>query len=90
MSYFAGWIFYALGAGSVFILRAKDPDAVRPYRVPGYPWVPILFIIVATWFVINTIVAQTADSMVGLLLLAAGIPFYLFWNNQNMKALNAE
>jgi basic amino acid/polyamine antiporter, APA family len=87
---FAGWIFYALGAGSVFILRVKQPDAERPYRVPGYPWVPILFIIVATWFVINTIVHQTADSVVGLLLLAAGIPFYLLWNSQNMKAAAAK
>jgi APA family basic amino acid/polyamine antiporter len=87
---FAGWIFYALGAGSVFILRAKTPDAPRPYRVPGYPWVPIVFIIVATWFVVNTIVAQTADSVVGLLLLAAGVPFYLYWNNQNMKAVASE
>jgi basic amino acid/polyamine antiporter, APA family len=83
---FAGWIFYALGAGSVFILRAKQPNAERPYRVPGYPWVPILFIIVATWFVLNTIVAQTSDSLVGLLLLAAGIPFYLLWDSQNRKA----
>ena len=86
---FAGWIFYALGAGSVFILRAKQPNVERPYRVPGYPWVPIVFIIVATWFVLNTIVAQTSDSLVGLLLLAAGIPFYLLWNSQNMKAKEA-
>ena len=70
--------------------RAKQPNTVRPYRVPGYPWVPIVFIIVATWVVINTIVAQTADSVVGLLLLAAGIPFYLYWNKQNMKAITAE
>ncbi|MFA6541514.1 MAG: amino acid permease [Bacteroidota bacterium] len=83
---FAGWIFYALGAFAVFILRAKQPDAHRAYKVPLYPVVPIVFILVATWFVINTIVQQTADSMVGLLLVAAGIPFYLYWQRQMKKA----
>lgn len=83
---FAGWIFYALGAGAVFILRKKQPQAHRAYKVPLYPIVPILFIIVATWFVVNTIVEQTADSMVGLLLLVAGVPFYLYWQKQMKKA----
>lgn len=83
---FAGWIFYALGAVAVFILRKKQPDVQRPYKVPFYPVIPILFIVVATWFVINTIVEQTADSMVGLLLLVAGIPFYLYWQKQ-MKSV---
>jgi len=79
---FAGWIFYALGAFAVFILRKKMPDTPRPYRVPGYPYIPIAFIVVATWFVYNTIVEQTADSMVGLFLLLAGIPFYLYWRKE--------
>lgn len=83
---FAGWIFYALGAAAVFILRVKQPNAVRAYTVPFYPVIPILFIAVATWFVYNTIVQQTADSMVGLLLLIAGIPFYLYWQKQMTKA----
>ena len=83
---FAGWIFYALGAGAVFILRIRQPNAERPYKVPGYPFVPIIFIVVATWFVINTIVQQTADSIVGLLLVLAGIPFYLYWKKQMLSA----
>ena len=76
---FAGWIFFALGAAGVFILRRKIPAASRAFRVPGYPYVPLAFIIVATWFVGNTLVEQTADSLVGLLLLLLGIPFYLYW-----------
>ncbi len=79
---FASWIFYALGAAGIFIMRKKMPNANRAYRVPGYPVVPILFVIVATWFVFNTIVEQTADSMVGLLLLVAGLPFYLYWERK--------
>ena len=79
---FAGWIFYALGAAGVFILRKKMPNAVGSYRVPGYPVVPLLFVGFATWFVANTLIEQTADSMVGLLLLLGGVPFYLFWKRQ--------
>ena len=82
---FAGWIFFALGAAAIFILRRKMPDANRAFRVPGYPFVSIAFIIVATWFVINTILVQTADSLVGLLLLVVGIPFYLYWKGHMDK-----
>lgn len=83
---FAGWIFYALGAAGVFILRHKFPRTDRPYSVPGYPWVPILFVGVATWFVVNTLINQTADSMVGLLLLVAGVPFYLYWKRTVLRS----
>jgi APA family basic amino acid/polyamine antiporter len=79
---FASWIFYALGAAGIFIMRRKIPNANRAYRVPGYPIVPILFVVVATWFVVNTVINQTADSMVGLLLLVAGIPFYMYWERK--------
>ena len=44
---FVGWIFYALGAACVFVLRRTQPDAERPFRVPGYPWTPLLFIVAA-------------------------------------------
>jgi APA family basic amino acid/polyamine antiporter len=76
---FAGWIFYALGAAGVFLLRKKTPNAERSYSVPGYPVVPSLFILVATWFVLNTLVQQTADSIVGLVLLLLGVPVYLYY-----------
>jgi len=76
---FAGWIFYALGAAGIFIMRKKVGGPGRTFRVPGYPVVPILFVIVATWFVVNTLIQQTADSLFGLLLLALGLPFFLYW-----------
>ena len=79
---FAGWIFFALGAVGIFIKRKKMPDARGGYRVPLYPIVPLMFIVVATWFVVNTIVQQTADSMVGVLLLVAGLPFYYYWQKK--------
>jgi APA family basic amino acid/polyamine antiporter len=76
---FAGWIFYALGAAGIFLMRKKMPDAQPAYRVPLYPIIPILFVIVATWFVFNTVVEQTDDSLVGFLLLLTALPFYYYW-----------
>ena len=76
---FASWIFYALGAAGIFLMRRKMHERKAGYQVPFYPVVPLLFVGVATWFVVNTFVHQTADSVVGVLLLLLGIPFYLYW-----------
>jgi APA family basic amino acid/polyamine antiporter len=84
---FAGWIFYALGGIGIFILRKKFPHSQRSYHVPGYPVVPILFIVVATWFVINTLIEQTADSLVGMMLVLAGLPFYWYWKRQVQESV---
>ncbi len=87
---FAAWIFYTLGAVGVFILRKKFPNARRAYRTPGYPIVPAIFVIVATLFVLNTLVEQTADSLVGLLLVLVGVPFYLYWKRQVQAQVRRE
>jgi APA family basic amino acid/polyamine antiporter len=79
---FVGWIFYALGAAAVIVLRRKRPDAPRPYRVPGYPWTPLLFVAAAVALVINTIVAQPRVAAIGLLVVFSGAPAYLFWRRQ--------
>src|SRR6185436_10518055 len=42
---FVGWIFYAAGAYGVFVLRRKEPNTPRPYKVPGYPYVPVIFVL---------------------------------------------
>lgn len=76
---FIGWIFYALAAGSVFVYRRRQPHAVRPYRVPGYPLTPLLFIFVAAALVVNTIAAQPARAALGLGIVFAGLPAYLLW-----------
>jgi APA family basic amino acid/polyamine antiporter len=52
---FVSWIFYGLGAYGLFVLRRKDPQAPRPYKVPGYPWIPWLFIVSAAIFLAFTI-----------------------------------
>jgi basic amino acid/polyamine antiporter, APA family len=76
---FVGWIFYALAAASVFVYRRRMPDAVRPYRVPGYPLTPLLFIAAAAALVVNTMVTQPARAAVGLGIALLGAPAYLAW-----------
>lgn len=83
---FASWLFYALGTFGIFVLRRKRPDAHRPYRTVGYPYVPLAFVIVAVWFVFNTIVTDPRDSLIGLGLVTLGVPAYLYWKGEQKRA----
>jgi APA family basic amino acid/polyamine antiporter len=76
---FALWIFFALVGSSLFVLRRKLPAAPRRYRTPGYPVVPILFVLVAVWLVINSLTAYPVESAAGLFLIALGLPFFFFF-----------
>jgi APA family basic amino acid/polyamine antiporter len=76
---FALWIFFALVGSSLFVLRRKLPAAPRRYRTPGYPVVPILFVLVAIWLVFNSVKAYPIESAAGLLLIALGLPFYMYF-----------
>jgi APA family basic amino acid/polyamine antiporter len=79
---FVAWILYALAAGSVIMLRRKRPDAPRPFRVPGYPFTPLLFILAAAALVINTIIAQPRVASIGLAIVLAGAPAYWYWKRR--------
>ncbi len=76
---FTGWIFYALGAAAVFVYRRREPDTLRPYRVPGYPFTPLLFLVAAGALVLNTIAAEPLRALVGAGLVVTGIPAYVIW-----------
>ena len=76
---FAVWLFTALVGSSLFVLRRKLPAAPRRYRAIGYPVVPALFVIVAAWLVLNSLSATPIESAAGLVLIAVGLPFYLFF-----------
>ena len=83
---FVGWIFYALGALSLFRYRRRDPDAPRPFRVPGYPVTPLLFVASAAAIVLNTIVAQPGRAAIGLGVVLLGSPVYLVWRRRGAPA----
>jgi len=76
---FAVWLFTALVGSSLFVLRRKLPAAPRRYRAIGYPVVPALFVLVAAWLVINSLSATPIESAVGLIMMALGIPFYIYF-----------
>ncbi len=76
---FATWLFYMLGAFGVFILRKKMPDTPRPYKVWGYPIVPAIFIVFSFLFLLNSLVSDSEDAAMGLILILSGIPFYIYW-----------
>ncbi|MCL6481738.1 MAG: amino acid permease [Firmicutes bacterium] len=82
---FIGWIFYGLAAASVFVFRYRLPGAERPYRVPGYPITPALFIAAAIGLVVNQIWAQPWDSLKGLAVVAAALPGYWLWRGNSSR-----
>ena len=79
---FVGWIFYALGAMSIFVYRKRRPDAHRPFRVPGYPFTPALFVLAAAAIVINTLFVQPREALLGLAIMFLGTPAYLVWRRK--------
>ena len=79
---FTGWLFYALGAASIFIYRRRTLDRELPYRVPGFPWTPLLFIIAAAALVLNTIVTQFDRAAIGLGIVLIGTPAYFIWHRR--------
>ncbi|HEX8474711.1 MAG TPA: amino acid permease [Pyrinomonadaceae bacterium] len=87
---FGSWIFYGLTTASVFIFRRRMPDAERPYRAWGYPVVPVLFLIVTGWLLINTLITDRVQSLIGLGLIALGLPVYWYWSRHNRINPNRE
>ncbi len=83
MLVFAAFIVYGATAMGVFILRRKMPDAPRPYKVWGYPVVPIVFIIFCVTLVVITIFSKPREALLGLGLILSGIPFYFYWKRSS-------
>ncbi|HVA97971.1 MAG TPA: amino acid permease [Bacteroidia bacterium] len=73
---FASMFFYIFTIAGIFILRKKEPDAERPYKAFGYPFVPALYILVATGICADLLIYDTKNTGFGLLLVVLGIPFY--------------
>ena len=79
---FAAVLFSALGGVAIFVLRYKQPHTPRPYRTWGYPVVPALFVAGSTLLVVNTLVERPVESLLGLGLVALGLPAYWHWNRR--------
>lgn len=79
LAIFSEWLFYMLTASTIFVFRRRDPDAPRPYRVWGYPVVPLLFVLASGVLLYYTFADNVRNSALGCLVILAGIPvFYAF------------
>jgi APA family basic amino acid/polyamine antiporter len=85
---FIGWIFYGLGAAAIFPLRRAGKGLAIPYRVPGYPWTPLLFVLAAATIVGNAIYVAVLDPKqfinlaIAIALFVLGLPAYWFWRKR--------
>jgi basic amino acid/polyamine antiporter, APA family len=73
---FGSWILYGMTAAAVIVLRRKRPDLPRPYRALGYPFTPVVFVLVAAMLLLSTLQHSPREALLGLALMAVGIPFY--------------
>ena len=75
---------YGMTAAAVIVLRRKRPDLVRPYRTIGYPVVPALFVLGAAGVVVSTLINSPRESLMGLVLIFSGLPFYFGWKRRKL------
>jgi len=79
---FAVFLFHAATGLAVVVLRRRRPETPRAFRVPAYPWIPLLFVAACLVLVGNTLVEKPTESGIGLGFLALGIPAFLFWRRR--------
>src|SRR5271170_157484 len=79
LAIFAEWLFYMIAGSTVFVFRHREPNAARPFRVWGYPVVPVLFVLASTLLLYYTFTDNLRNSALGCVVILAGIPvFYAF------------
>jgi APA family basic amino acid/polyamine antiporter len=97
---FVSWFFYVANASAVIVLRRREPDAPRPFKVPGYPFVPVAFILFGVVYLVltlcNDVTAYRAakalgqpallNSVLGLSLVFLGTPVYLYYQRRKFRA----
>jgi APA family basic amino acid/polyamine antiporter len=82
-STFASLLFYILTIGGLFILRKKEPDADRPYKAFGYPYIPILYILLTLAICVDLLIYDSINAGMGLLIVLLGIPIYYLTNRKS-------
>lgn len=92
MFIFMSWIFYVMVVLAVIVMRKKMPDAERPYRVKGYPWVPLVFVLFAMFYLISTLYydmtnyltgkSTVINSVFGILLTLSGVPLFPYFRKK--------
>jgi APA family basic amino acid/polyamine antiporter len=79
---FAALLFYVLTVAGLFILRRRRPDAERPYRAFGYPWLPAVYVLMASAIMLDLLFVKPAYTWPGLLIVLTGVPVYCLWRRR--------
>ena len=79
---FASCLFYALSAAAVIVFRMREPDLPRPFRTWGYPFTPIVFVLVSAALLASALYATPKQALLGVGVIALGVPFYFYWSRQ--------
>jgi APA family basic amino acid/polyamine antiporter len=82
LAIFAEWLFYMIAGSTIFVFRQRAPQAARPYRMWGYPFVPIVFVAVAAALLCYTFKNDWPNSGYGVLVICAGIPLFAYFSRQ--------
>lgn len=83
---FSAWVFYGLTGLTVFVFRKSHRGSSQAFRVPGYPWVPGLFVLMAATLVVTTFIQSPVESGIGLALMLTGVPVYYLLYRKTNKA----
>jgi APA family basic amino acid/polyamine antiporter len=83
---FAEWLFYMIAASTIFIFRRRIPNAHRAYRTWGYPVVPAVFIAASAFLLYSSFAGNLRQSVMGTVVILAGIPVYFYFRNRNSSA----
>jgi basic amino acid/polyamine antiporter, APA family len=69
----------------VFLLRRRRPDMPRPYRCPGYPWIPAIYVVIAGLWALNTVWQRFTETLAGTIVVASGVPGYFYWRHRRNR-----
>ena len=83
---FTAWIFYGLTVAGVILLRRRSIAPLEGFRTPGYPWVPIAFVLAAAGITLSTILADPLHAAYGIALVLIGVPLYLLFQRNREKS----
>jgi APA family basic amino acid/polyamine antiporter len=83
LAIFAEWLFYMITSSTVFVFRRREPDAIRPYRVWGYPVVPMLFVLASAVLLYYTFTDNLLNSAMGSLVILAGVPVFYYFRRRS-------
>ena len=77
---------YVLTVVALFVLRRKLPNAERPYRCTGYPWLPALYVVLGGAWALNVLWERPQEALAGIIIVLVGVPFYFYWRRAKKEA----